>query len=498
MYRASFHQGAFGAADGLAQRVARARKAQENWANRPVAERIAIVRRVRAWLASNGERLAELSASLRGRPAAEALTSELLPLLEAHRFAENASAALLTPQRLSGRGRPAWLTGVLSEIHREARGVVLIVAPRNYPLMLPGIQALQALVAGNAVVLKPAPGTTPVGLALAEGWLNSGLDPDLLIVAPEETERVAELLDGGVGLVVLTGSAAAGESIALKCAERMIPTIMELSGCDAVIVRADADVELTAAALAFGLRLNGGETCIAPHRVFVARAVAERLEAALVQRIEALSSSTAAVTFAKPGEEFLQRARAAGATVLHGGVTSGGLAVPIVVAGDARLAGLFDQETFGPVLAIIFVDSDEEAIALSRRSSMALGASVFSRDVDAARRVAARIDAGVVSINDLILPTADPRLPFGGRRRSGWGVTRGAEGILAMTNAKAVTISTGSKRRHFDPLQPGDSALFAAYARFVHGGGFRQRFRALRELFSNLRRRARPGISDKP
>lgn len=164
-------------------------------------------------------------------------------------------------------------------------------------------------------------------------------------------------------------------------------------------------------ALLFGLGLNGGETCIAPRRIFVARRLAERLEAAL-------SNEPAVPTF--------------------------------------------------PEVQVI--DSDAQALALLQCSPHALGAAIFSRDAAAARRLAGQIPAGVVTINDLIFPIADPRLPFGGRRQSGFGVTRGAEGLLAMTVPKVVTTTRGSARRHYAPAGAAEAELFVGYIAAVHGG----------------------------
>jgi aldehyde dehydrogenase (NAD+) len=161
--------------------------------------------------------------------------------------------------------------------------------------------------------------------------------------------------------------------------------------------------------------------------------------------------------------------------------------LPLVISGGAESGALLDEEIFAPVLVLTFVDSDEEAIALARRSAYALGASVFSRNEESARRIAGRLNAGVVLINDMIVPTADPRLPFGGRARSGFGVTRGAEGLLTMTIPKVVTFTKGRSRPHFAPVGDTEAELFAGYIAAAHAGGWAQRWAGIRRLWAALK-----------
>ena len=149
------------------------------------------------------------------------------------------------------------------EIRREPVGVVLVVGPSNYPLFLPSVQALQALAAGNAVLIKPAPGTSSALAVFLQCVERAGFDPSLLQVLDDDPSAVEMLSHLGVNKVVMTGSAATGRAILFQCAENLTPTSLELSGSDPVLVRSDANIDLAARALAFGLRLNAGATCIA-------------------------------------------------------------------------------------------------------------------------------------------------------------------------------------------------------------------------------------------
>lgn len=488
-----------------------ARSAQVRWAATSIQQRLVCLRELRRLIAEHASVLAEASASARQRPVLESLTAEVLPLAEACRFLEREAAALLAPRRLGSRGLPFWLSGVRSEIRREPLGVVLIIGPGNYPLLLPGIQLIQALVAGNAVLLKPGVGGSFAARAFIEIIHRAGFDSHLVTLLPEAAEAARAAIEAGPDKILFTGSAATGEKILAQLAPRLIPATMELSGCDAVIIRADADLDLTVKALTFGLMLNNGATCMAPKRVFVHRSIATELEGRLAGSFprnsrgdEALHSpqkdqsllTSAATNHLRP---LLEEAIAQGAHFITGGLLNeGSIQTPVILAGVTPSARLLREDIFAPVLALVTVGDDAEAIARANDCPYALGASIFSRNEDAARAVAASVNAGVVSINDLIVPTADARLPFGGRKRSGFGVTRGAEGLLELTTPKVVTVSRSKFRPAFEAPHPQDDAMFQAYLELTHGHGLGNRTRALFALFKSLSGRKKNSRNQAP
>lgn len=426
-----------------------------------------------------------------GRKAAESVSAEVLPLAEACRFLEREAARLLAPRRLGKRGRPVWLFGVEAEVRREPFGTVLIVGPSNYPLLLPGVQALQALAAGNAVLVKPAPGCrAPIDL-LARWLAECGLPKGLFRVLDESVEAVGAAIEAGIDKLVLTGSAGTGRAVAERLSLHLVPSTMELSGNDAVFVLPGADVEEVARALAFGLRLNGSATCIAPRRVFVPRGMAAELEAALGRHVASIPPAPVPAPTMRRLAALARDAVANGARPLSGLPDEHESEIAPLVLADARPGiALLREELFAPVLSLVPVRDMEEALAGAALSPYALGASVFG-PVAEARALALRLDAGTVTVNDLIVPTADPRLPFGGRHASGWGVTRGAEGLLEMTQVKAICVRTGRQRPHFDPPRVGDEALMLAALRLLHGGPG-TRAVAMRRLIQAVRRRLNP------
>ena len=458
--------------------IVRARHAQRQWYTRTVRQRTAVLRRLRHALASQAMTLAAQVARTSSRPCAEILTAEILPLADACRFLERDAPRLLAPRHLGAKGRPAWLHGVSTTIHREPFGVVLIVTPTNYPLFLPGVQALQALASGNAVLLKPGKGGLAAAQALTALLADAGMDPALTSVLSEEPSAVDAAIAAAVDHVIFTGAAATGATVLAKLAPRLIPATLELSGCDAAILCANADLDLAAQALAFSLRLNSGATCIAPRRVFVPAQLAARFTTLLVEQICTLEPLTVAPAHVGRAKTLVDEACRQGAHQRTGAFYPPDRMTPVLVTDTTRHMSLLQADLFAPVLALVTVSDENAALTAAQACPYALGATIFGHG-QPAQTLAAQLNAGVVVLNDVIVPTADPRLPFGGRGRSGYGVTRGAEGLLACTTQKAITHRKGRWRPHYRPPHPTDSTLFQAYIRLVHGASWRERTAAL-------------------
>jgi aldehyde dehydrogenase (NAD+) len=383
----------------------------------PVRRRLRVLSTVRRLLAERAEAMAA-TVVLEGRQRAETLAAEVLPLCDALKWCVSNAERLLRPQRIR-RGRPLWLWGTRLTLHRDPHGVVLIIAPGNYPLFLAAVQAIQALAAGNAVILKPAPGHTAPLAAFAALCHEAGLPQAALQLLGTDPSEAEAAIDAGPNLVVFTGSSENGAEVRARCASAGVPAILELSGCDAVFVLPGADLQLVERAVAFGRRFNAGRTCIAPQRVFVTAPDAAELQ----QRLK-------------------------------------------------RVA---------PELTPVVVEDANEALDRDRRNPYALGATVFGPTA-AAEAFAARVNAGVVVINDMIVPTADPRLPFGGRDASGYGTTRGADGLLAMTRVKAISTRAGGSRAHLAAPHHEDQRLIAGWIHAAHSQPRRSRWHGWREL----------------
>jgi acyl-CoA reductase-like NAD-dependent aldehyde dehydrogenase len=260
-------------------------------------------------------------------------------------------------------------------------------------------------------------------------------------------------------------------------ASEVVPAVCELSGCDAVFVQQNADLDLVAAALRFGLHLNGGETCIAPRRVFVPRNLLAGLERRLCRQAADFVYRPLPPRLAA----LITQAMADGARVVVGQSRQGVSTAPVVLSEAKPTMSLLHTDIAAPVLALVPVRDDDDALAAAAQCSYALGAAVFG-DLRTARALAQRVQAGVVVVNDVIVPTADPRLPFGGRKRSGFGITRGAEG-------KAVTVRARRWYPHYDPPHPADGELFRSYIESSHGATWPVRLRGMLGLVSAMTKR---------
>ncbi|WP_166824587.1 aldehyde dehydrogenase family protein [Thalassoroseus pseudoceratinae] len=462
-----------------------ARTAQRQWTAVPIRERTAIVRRFRDQIVNRVDDLVSAVQIPQRVNPRETLAAEVVPLADACRFLNKNANRLLAPRKLGWRDRPLWMTGVRTEIHRDPLGVVLILGTWNYPLLLTGVQMLQALVAGNAVFVKPGRDAVPVTNLLAEMLFEAGLDRNLLHVFTEDPTPAKVLIETGVDKIVLTGSATTGKAVCRNAVETMTPTTMELSGCDAVFVQRSADWDRVFPALRFGLSFNSGATCIAPRRIFVPEEKLEEFEERLLAMTETLPRIEPDPQAAATARKFVRDTVENGATLLAGDLDSENLSesFPLIVSNAHQDMPLLNEDVFAPVLSLIGVPDDQAALATNRRCAYALGATVFGEGREA-EILASQIDAGTVVVNDMLAPTADPRAGFGGRRLSGHGVTRGDEGLLQMTAYKAVFIRKGRFAPHLTHEADDIEDLLRAYLQTRHASSW---FRRCGGIFQSMR-----------
>jgi acyl-CoA reductase-like NAD-dependent aldehyde dehydrogenase len=468
--------------------LGQARVAQQIWEQTSLRKRLALLRRARHRIAATAEEMArsvpcEQPGALH-RNVADTLVSEVLPLVEACRFLEREASWILASQRLSSHNRPFWLRRVTAETTREPVGIVLIIAPSNYPLSLPGVEVLQALAAGNAVVCKPAPGGSAAAEALREVLVGCGLDPALLQVLDESAEAASEAINAGVDKVFLTGSAASGRSVLQQLAPHLTPAVMELSGCDAVFVLPGANIERAVTALLFGLRLNGSATCMAPRRLFLVGDQTDFLRA-LLDKLKTLPPVSLPLTTRAQLAELLENARRRGGSLLVD-ESSGALRYAVILKADPEMK-IAQSDIFAPVLSVFDVADTDAAVSAHALCPYRLTAAIFGPESEA-RTLASRLPVGTVLMNDLIVASSDPRIAFGGRASGGFGVTRGREGLLEMTVLKTVVTQRSRDRRPYQPTTPAHEAFFAAYLQMIHGGSWRLRWNGLCRLVRSAAR----------
>lgn len=488
--------------------VERARAAQRGWADVPLHERIKRVVAFRGRLLAAAEDVAKVIHEETGKPLAEALLSEVLPSGDVVDYWAAGIEEQLEPWE--PEMDPLSYPKKDALVHREARGVVALIMPWNFPFALPLRTIVPALLAGNAVLFKPSEVTPRSGAKIAE--LFAGLLPEeLLVVVQGGGDVGARLCESDVDLVAFTGSPATGRKVARACAERLVPCALELGGKDAAIVLEDADLDRAANGILWGAMMNAGQNCGAVERVYVVAPVAEAFTTKLVAAAKALRLGTDVGPLTTDAQRkivaaHVEAARAAGAEVLLGGEAKDDPArayAPTVVKATKgkELGPLGDDETFGPVVPVEEVATVEEAIARANASRYGLGASLWSKDVAAAEKLARRLRAGVVTINNHAFTGAIASMPWGGVGESGWGVTGSPLALDHLTRPRLVVVDRNRAKRElwWYPYSTTLERLAVAFAK-VRGGAASTgaRLSAALDVVGLLRRRSRELATGKP
>ncbi|MEC8553785.1 MAG: aldehyde dehydrogenase family protein [Planctomycetota bacterium] len=475
-----------GPAQEVEQALKQAKTAQAEWAGRLVRKRLNLLAGVPQHLSKAKHDLIQAVHRPNATPA-EILTSEVFPLADACKFLARRGRQLLAPSSHSWRHAALWMGQIRVRTAREAWGTILVLGPSNYPLFLPGVQALQALAAGNAVVIKPAPQGEKVLQILKQCLVDAEIPGDLLQILPSGVEYGQAAMRLGVDKVVLTGSAKTGQSVLSELSDSLTPTTMELSGCDAVFIADKADVQRAARCTAFALQLNGGATCIAPRRVFVTLENQSLFEEKLLEYLAEDPNGSRSKSELQLPASVVETTRAAALSAIEGGANllHGELATttnfPLVLSNVTPQMEVAKSDLFAPVTSILTIADMSEAIEADKHCPYSLGAAVFAPH-NHAELLAEQIDAGCVVINDMVVPTGDPRVSFGGRGRSGWGVTRGPEGLREMTRPKVLCSRHGKWLPHLNRNDSQNIDLLSEVMNFVHSSGMKERFRALLQL----------------
>jgi succinate-semialdehyde dehydrogenase/glutarate-semialdehyde dehydrogenase len=429
--------------------VERARKAQPAWAALEPEERARFVERALGFLVERQDRVIEIVVRESGKPATEALMIDVFAACDAMAYWAKHAPRLLRPRKQRLHGMLRFMKKL--EIVYKPLGVVGVISPWNGPVILSLNPTLQALLAGNAVVVKPSEVTPFSGQVVADLFAAAGLPEGVLTVLTGDGETGAALIAAGVDKLSFTGSVATGRKVAVACAERLIPCTLELGGKDPMIVCADADLDAAAGGAVAGAFLNTGQYCCGTERVYVVEEIADRFIEKVVERASALRQAESGEfdvgsMFWPRQLEIVERhvseARAQGARVLAGGKRNPRLAglyfEPTVMTEVTHDMALMREETFGPVLPIVRVRDVDEAIARANDTSYGLGANVWTRDARLAREIATRIESGSVCINDMTMTYGAIEAPFGGRKESGVGQVNGAEGVRGYTWAQPI------------------------------------------------------------
>lgn len=449
-------------AEDVAAAVAKARETSKAWATTNFDERARLVMRAREIVLSEMDEIAKLISAETGKPVSEAISMEIVPVLDLMQFFARKAKKILRPRRV-GIGLYS-LLGRRSKIIYKPWGVVGIIPAWNYPFSIPLGEAAMALMAGNTVVIKPAESTSLTGMKIGEIFAKAAFPEDVVTIVTGAGETGAALVAVAPDKIMFTGSVATGKKIAEESAKHLTSTVLELGGKDPMIVFADANVELAAKAAVWGAFCNAGQSCSSVERLYVESSVTEKLTKLIVSETKQLKQGIGTDDEVSVGamsserqikivEDHVEDFRRAGAKIETGGRRASSLAAsgdtdknvraplfyePTVITGATNEMRGMREETFGPTLPIAVFETEEQAIELANDSEFGLTASVWSGDRAKARRVAARIDAGTVTINEVLYTHGIGQTPWGGFKNSGRGRTHGIEGLFELVQPQHI------------------------------------------------------------
>ena len=495
--------------DEVSRAVARAREARKSWGALGFRERGAIVMRARARVLEELEEVAALVSRETGKPEAEAVSMEIVPTLDLMQFFARKTAKLLKPERID-IGLYNFL-GRTSLIEYRPLGVVGIISPWNFPWAIPLGEVVMALMAGNAVVLKPSELTPLTGLKIGDVFKRAGLPEGVLEVLTGDGSTGAALVEAGVDKIMFTGSVATGRRVAEAAARRLVPAVLELGGKDPMIVFEDADLGAAVEAAVWGAFANSGQACASVERCYVQERVASEFTSRVVEKVRSLKQRANDEEAADIGamsserqlltvEEHVGEALARGARALTGGArpvetegARGYFHEPTVLTGVDHTMAVMREETFGPVLPIMTFRDESEAVRLANDSPFGLTASVWTRNVARGRRVARQIEAGTIMVNEVLYTHGIAQTPWGGVKQSGLGRTHGRLGLLELVAPHHIHVNRLARVHDlwWFNYTPRAARLFRSLARRFATGSLLQTLLISPQMLSRLRERRR-------
>lgn len=479
--------------DQIRTAMTRARAAFPIWRATPLQERLAFMRKLRLLLVEQAHGIAEEIAAATGKIRGEALSAEVLVVADAIHYYEQHAETFLARQRVA---TPILFFGNRSYIQYQPLGVVGVISPWNFPFQLAMIPVISALIAGNAVLLKPSEVTPFVGTLMERLFQESGFPEGVVQVLHGGRDVGAGLTAARPDKIFFTGSVATGKKIMAAAAEHLIPVDLELGGKDPMIVLADADLDRAVNGALWGAFTNAGQVCMSVERVYVQRPIYDEF----VRRVTAgtrslrLGEDVGSMTFPPQlalVEEHLRDAVEKGARIECGGTAAKAGTLyfhPTVLTCVDHSMKIMRDETFGPVLPILPFDTVEEAVALANDSEFGLNASVWTSDLAKAESIAAQLVSGNVCINEVISTVANPHLPFGGVKQSGIGSYHGPGGLHTFSHRTSVMLNKGKKKREVNwfPYTAEQERAFHTIIRLLFGTSRRATLADIRNLIGQV------------
>ncbi len=446
--------------------------------------------------------MARLIAVEKGTPLPESLTVEVFTILETLEYYSRNHKKTLAPKKV--RAHVPLFAHKKNRYLFQPLGPSLVISPWNFPFMIPFIDVISELVAGNTVVLRPSTSTPFTGLAIGEIMTEAGLPPGVLNVVPCRVPQAEEMIvNPAIQSVSFTGSVSVGKRVMELASRNLTKIVLELGGKDPMVVFRDADIEQAARGAVWAAFMNTGQSCASVERVYVAHDIAEEFTRRVVELTRELKVGNPVepgvdigpmenIGQLKAVEEHIREAREKGAEMLCGGARlenlSGYFYQPTVLSRVDHTMKIMTEETFGPVLPIMTFREPEEAIRLANDSAYGLTASVWTRNRKTAAWAAERLEAGGVTVNDHMVTFNEPRAIWGGIKQTGQGRTHGPYGLLEITNIKFVSADFSKKKRMlwWYPYRPEQFGLMEKSLPLLHHRNFGVRLKSLFSLIPRL------------
>lgn len=442
--------------------VIKSRKAFEKWSKTSLDERLSYIQKAKNYLLENSESIAELITKENGKPLVESISAEILPVLDLMDYYVKNKHQIPTSEKIY-LGK--WtLLNKTSQIEYVPLGVIAVISPWNFPFSIAMGQIVTALITGNTVVLKPSEHTPLVALEMLNILKKAGLPENVFNVVTGFGETGAHLVNSKINKIVFTGSVATGKKIMAAASENLTPVVLELGGKDPMIVLKDANLSYTTSGAVWGAFTNSGQVCASIERVYVHESIADEFIFEVVKKTKKLKQGLGLDKDTEIGpmisldqmnivKNHVDDARNRGARILTGGERTpdldGYFFKPTVLTNVDHSFKIVSEETFGPIMPIMTFKDEEEVIRLANDSKYGLTASIWTNDIDRAKAMAPKIEAGTVSINDCVSSFALCQTPWGGGKESGIGRTHGKFGLMEFVEPRHIHVDGSTNMKKF-------------------------------------------------
>lgn len=434
--------------DALPGIFSQAKRVQSAWAKTSMKERVRLILNLRELFIDQADSIAKILSDENGKPEFEAFANEIFASIELMTYFSAKGPDLLADHEIP----MALMKHRESYLHHWPLGVIAVISPWNYPLLMPIGELVMGVLAGNAVVFKPSEITPLIGIEIQRLFEQAGFPKGLVTTVIGDGRTGAAIIEQRPAKIFFTGSVATGKKIMRAASDHLIPVNLELGGKDPMIVLEDADLDYATSAALWGGFSNSGQVCASVERILVHESISQKFNSLLAEKTKTLRQGPAAlgnndlgaITFEKQKDLYesqIKEAKSKGAHFICGGEFSADrrfLRPTIVTGANIEDLEIYNEETFGPVVAITTFKTVDEAVEKANHSKYGLLASVITKNIPLAEEIAKRLECGTVTINEVVYTAGLPETPWGGMKDTGFGKKHSAQGLYEFVNVKHI------------------------------------------------------------